>query len=64
MQDMSPEEYTSFLIDTARMAKLATVRKDGRPHVVPIWFDLDDDVFIFTTGMSRLKPLISGGILD
>jgi PPOX class probable F420-dependent enzyme len=55
MQDMTPEEYISFLLDTARTAKLATVRKDGRPNVVPIWFDLDDDVFIFTTWHGSVK---------
>ena len=36
--------------------KLATVRKDGRPHVAPIWFDLDDDgSIVFTTGAESLK---------
>jgi PPOX class probable F420-dependent enzyme len=31
------------------------VRKDGRPHVVPIWFDLDDNIIIFTTGHTSVK---------
>jgi hypothetical protein len=34
--------------------KISTVRKDGRPHVVPIRFILDKDDFnikvVFTTG--------------
>ncbi len=49
MQDMTPDEYESFLLDRPRTAKLATVRDDGRPHIVPVWFDLDGDGFIFTT---------------
>ena len=27
----------------AKTAKLATVRPDGRPHLAPVWYDLDDD---------------------
>jgi nitroimidazol reductase NimA-like FMN-containing flavoprotein (pyridoxamine 5'-phosphate oxidase superfamily) len=49
VQDMTPVEYESFLLDRPRTAKLAIVREDGRPHVVPVWFDLDGDGFIFTT---------------
>ena len=36
MQDMTLEEYKSFLLDEARTAKRATIRKDGRSYVVPI----------------------------
>jgi PPOX class probable F420-dependent enzyme len=40
----------------ARTGKLATVRADGRPHVTPIWYDLDDDgSLVFNTGTSTLK---------
>jgi PPOX class probable F420-dependent enzyme len=40
----------------ARTGKLATVRADGRPHVAPIWYDLDDDgSLVFNTGTSTLK---------
>ena len=62
-ENRPPEEYKSFFLDNARTAKLATVRKDGRPHVAPIWLDLDGDVFVFTAGTSRSKPPTSGGIL-
>jgi PPOX class probable F420-dependent enzyme len=54
-QQMTDEEYRSFLIDRARTAILATVRADGRPHAAPIWFDLDGDTLIFTTGESTVK---------
>ena len=39
----------------AHTAKLATVRRDGRPHVAPIWFDLDGDDIVFTTGVDSVK---------
>ena len=55
MQKMTPAEIKNFLLDTARTGKLATVRKDGRPHVAPIWFDLEDDVLIFTTWHESVK---------
>ncbi len=34
---------------------MATVRNDGRPHVVPIWFDLDGDDLVFTTWHTSVK---------
>lgn len=55
MHQMSPEEYRSFMLHGTRTGKLATVRADGRPHVVPIWFVLDGETLIFTTGASTLK---------
>lgn len=55
MQKMTPAEYRSFLLDRARTAKLATVRADGRPHVTPIWFDLDGENLIFTTWHESVK---------
>ncbi len=55
MQEMTAEEYRSFLLDRARTASLATVRADGRPHVVPVWFDLDGDTIIFTMGEASVK---------
>jgi PPOX class probable F420-dependent enzyme len=38
-----------------RTGKLATTRHDGRPHVVPIWFVLDGDDFVFNTGEHSVK---------
>ena len=55
MQTMPPEEYRAFLLERPRTAKLATVRADGRPHIAPIWFDLDGDVLIFNTGDTTVK---------
>lgn len=43
------------MLDRSRTAVLATVRADGRPHAAPIWFDLDGDKLVFTTGESTVK---------
>jgi PPOX class probable F420-dependent enzyme len=52
---MSLDEYKRFLLEGARTAKLATVRKDGRPHVAPVWFNLDGDEVVFTTWHESVK---------
>jgi PPOX class probable F420-dependent enzyme len=54
-QQMTNEEYWKFMLDRARTAVLATVRANGRPHAAPIWFDLDGDSLVFTTGDSTMK---------
>ena len=51
------EEQRAFLLYKTRTGKLATVRKDGRPHLVPIWFLLDGDTIVFNTGESSVKAL-------
>lgn len=55
MEIMTPEEYRQFMLGAARTGKLATVREDGRPHVAPIWFDMDGDVIVFMTGENTVK---------
>jgi PPOX class probable F420-dependent enzyme len=55
MQQMTADECRAFLLERPRTAKLATVRADGRPHVAPIWFDLDGDVIVFTTWHTTVK---------
>ena len=52
---MGDEERRAFLSSGARTGKLATVRRDGRPHVQPVWFVLDGDDLVFTTGASTVK---------
>jgi PPOX class probable F420-dependent enzyme len=53
--DMSDEERRAFLSAGTRTAKLAVTRLSGAPHVVPIWFVLDGDDVIFTTGVDTVK---------
>lgn len=55
MRDMTPGEVRGFLLSGTRTGKLATVRTDGRPHVVPIWFTLRDDYLVFNTHPSSVK---------
>jgi PPOX class probable F420-dependent enzyme len=52
---MTPEEIRSFLMTGTRTGKLATIRADGRPHVVPIWFVLRDDHLVFNTHTDSVK---------
>ncbi|MEL7208721.1 MAG: PPOX class F420-dependent oxidoreductase, partial [Actinomycetota bacterium] len=35
--------------------KLAVVRKDGSPHVAPVWCDLDGDDVVFMTSAETVK---------
>ena len=39
----------------ARTAKLAVVRKDGSPHVAPVWVALDGDDVVFLTSADTIK---------
>jgi PPOX class probable F420-dependent enzyme len=55
MRRMTEPEWRAFVMDGTRTAKVATARKDGRPHVVPVWFVLDGDDVVFTTGASSVK---------
>ena len=36
-------------------ATLATVRADGRPHVAPVWYDVDGRSLVFNTGPGTVK---------
>lgn len=55
MHLMTLDETRAFLREGTRTAALATVRADGRPHVAPIWFTLDGDDLVFTTGENTVK---------
>jgi len=55
--DKLTSEHKHFLMDQVRTAKLATVRKDGRPHVTPVWFVLDGDTLVFTTWHTSIKAI-------
>src|SRR5260370_10519767 len=42
-------------IDGAQVARLATVGRDGRPHIVPITFALDHDAIYFAVDFKPKK---------
>jgi nitroimidazol reductase NimA-like FMN-containing flavoprotein (pyridoxamine 5'-phosphate oxidase superfamily) len=48
---LSKEEIESFL-SLPRISRLSTVRDDGRPHVVPVWYYYD--------GVNILVPTMKG----
>lgn len=52
---MSDSERREFMMRGPRTAVLSTVRRDGRPHAAPIWFVLDGDDVVFTTGRDTVK---------
>ncbi|MET9446722.1 PPOX class F420-dependent oxidoreductase [Streptomyces cinerochromogenes] len=54
-EKMTDEEWRAFVSDGTRTGKLCTVRTDGSPHVAPIWFLLDGDDLVFTTGKETVK---------
>lgn len=57
MRQLTAAEIRAFLLDRPRTAKLATVRQDGRPHIAPVWFDLDGDLIVFTTWHTTIKAI-------
>ncbi len=52
---MTHDEWRAFVSEGTRTAKLATVRPDGTPQVVPVWIVLDGDDVVFTAGESTAK---------
>ena len=50
-----PEIWAFIGSEPPHTGKLATVRADGAPHVAPVWFALDDETLVFTTGADTVK---------
>lgn len=55
MRNMTHEEAIEFLSTGTRTGKLATVRANGRAHVTPIWFVVDEDDLVFNTWHTSAK---------
>jgi PPOX class probable F420-dependent enzyme len=55
MADPLTEEIRAFLLEGTRTGKLATLMPNGWPHVIPIWFALDGDEIVFSTGRDTVK---------
>ncbi|WP_026401872.1 PPOX class F420-dependent oxidoreductase [Actinomadura rifamycini] len=55
MEKMTDDEWRAFVTAGTRTGKCAVTRKDGAPHVTPIWFVLDGDDLLFNTGASTVK---------
>ena len=64
MAQMTKSEIKKFLMKDTFTGKLATVKKNGSPHVVPIWFVVEEvnsrnrntvrNIY-FTTGRDSVK---------
>jgi PPOX class probable F420-dependent enzyme len=52
---MTDEQAFAFLAGGTHTGKVATTRADGRPHVAPIWFVVDNGDLVFMTGAETLK---------
>jgi PPOX class probable F420-dependent enzyme len=54
---MNGEEVRAFLtVLPPHTGKLATLRADGRPHLAPVWYDVDEDgTLVFNTGAATVK---------
>ena len=51
MAEMTPEEVNAYLDNGPRWGRLATVGRDGYPHIVPLgYFRLDDAVYVNMRG--------------
>lgn len=51
---MTKREVDSFL-KGKWIARLATLRKDGSPHLTPVWYDWDGRKFVIVTRTDRVK---------
>lgn len=59
MYHMERDEWLAFVMHGTRTGKLAVVRKNGAPHVAPIWFLVDatedGDFLVFTSDGASIK---------
>jgi nitroimidazol reductase NimA-like FMN-containing flavoprotein (pyridoxamine 5'-phosphate oxidase superfamily) len=56
MSEMTKDEIRNFLLQGTFTGKLGTINKNGTPHVVPIWFILDNkNNILFTAGDTSVK---------
>jgi PPOX class probable F420-dependent enzyme len=55
MRKMTDQQWRDFVSHGTRTGKLSSVRADGSPHVVPVWFLLDGDDVVFQTGKDAIK---------
>ncbi|WP_328584898.1 PPOX class F420-dependent oxidoreductase [Streptomyces sp. NBC_00370] len=52
---MTEDEWQAFISEGTRTGKLSTIREDGGPHVVPVWFLLDGSDLVFTAEDRTVK---------
>lgn len=57
---MELEKYKDILQNKKSFIQVALIRKDGRPHVTPLWFDISDEdlkngILNINTATGRVK---------
>ena len=55
MREMTRVEALQFLSAGAPTANVAITLRDGTPHVVPVWFTLDNEKLVFMTWHESAK---------
>jgi len=50
---LTPDDVA--LLKEPQIAALATVGKDGTPHITPVWIDTDGEVVLLNTAKGRVK---------
>jgi PPOX class probable F420-dependent enzyme len=60
MADMTAKETWDFLMEGTRTAHVATVRADGRPHVKPVWFELEGTPEAFRVVFTTAAGSVAG----
>jgi nitroimidazol reductase NimA-like FMN-containing flavoprotein (pyridoxamine 5'-phosphate oxidase superfamily) len=53
--DLLPWKWAEGILTKTQNYFLTTVRRDGRPHVMPIWGVWFDGAFYFSTGKNSIK---------
>ena len=51
---MTKREMNNFL-DERWIARIATLKKDGSPHLTPVWYAWDGQKFVIVTRKDRVK---------
>jgi PPOX class probable F420-dependent enzyme len=60
MADMTARQMWDFLMEGTRIAHVATVRADGRPHVKPVWFELEGTPGAFQLVFTTSADTVTG----
>lgn len=55
MASITDSDVRAFLSSGTRTGKLGYIAGDGRPLVAPIWYLIEDDELVFTTGTDSAK---------
>ncbi|MGI9665764.1 MAG: pyridoxamine 5'-phosphate oxidase family protein [Acidimicrobiia bacterium] len=55
---MTADEVVAFLTDGRKTLQVATIGKDGAPHVAPMWFVLDDGKIVFRS-FSKSQKIVN-----